>query len=128
VSVATDTFYGPLGVDVVHAHHHVRRTSSNATFVGALVPSDGLSRNVIGGINGGHVGSPHGDVLARFGDDGRLGTGHVWITMSATGGDSHPTLIDADADVVLQTLGGGAAYRIQAARSTPLSHTYDAVR
>ena len=113
---------------MIHAHHHVRRTSSNATFVDATAPNDGRSRNVIGGINGGHVGSPHREVLMRFGDDGRLGEGRIWITMSATGGDSHPALIDADADVILQTLGGGAGYRVQAARSTPESRAYSSVR
>lgn len=128
VGVAGDRFYGPLGMDVVHAHHHVRRTSSNALFVDAVAPLDGRSRNVVGGINGGHVGSPHGDVLARFGDGGRLGDGRIWITMSATGGDDHPILVDADADVTLQTLGGGAGYRIQASRTTPFSLSFASVR
>lgn len=127
-SVAGGAFYGALGVDVVHAHHHARRTSNNATFVELTAPLDGRSRNVIGGINGGHIGSPHGEVLARFGDDNRLGDGYFWITMSASGGDTHPTLIDADANVVLQTRGRGAGYRIQAARATPLSHSYASVR
>jgi len=127
-TVAGDTFYGALGMDVVHAHHHVRRTSNNATFVDLTTPLDGRSRNVIGGINGGHINSPHGEVLERFGDANRLAEGHIWITMSATGGDSHPTLIDADANVVLQTMGAGAGYRIQAARAMPLSHAYTSVR
>lgn len=128
VAVAGPRFYGALGADVIHAHHHVRRTSNNATFVAATAPNDGRSRNVIGGINGGHVGSPHGEVLMRFGDGGRLGEGRIWITMSATGGDAHPALIDADADVIVQTIGGGAGYRVQAARSTPESRAYPTVR
>lgn len=128
IGVAGARFYGPLGADVVHAHHHVRATSSNATFVDATAPRDGRSRNVIGGINGGHIGSPHAEVLARFGDDGRLGEGRIWITMSATGGATHPALVDADADVILQTIGSGAGYRVQAARSTPESRSYRAVR
>lgn len=128
VRVAGETFYGALGMDVTHAHHHVRRTSSNATFVDAMAPSDGLSRNVIGGINGGHVGSPHGDVLMRWGDGGRLGEGRIWVTMTATAGDDHAVLVDADADVTLQTLGGGSHYRIQASRATPLSLTFESVR
>jgi hypothetical protein len=128
MSVAGSRFYGSRGRDVVHAHHHVRRTSSNAAFVGATTPADGMSRNVIGGINGAHFGSPHSEVLQRFGDNGRLGSGRIWITMSATGGDTHPMLIDADADVTLQTLGGGGGYRIQASRSTPLSMTFSSVR
>ncbi|MBX3272091.1 MAG: MBL fold metallo-hydrolase [Sandaracinaceae bacterium] len=128
VAFAGPRFYEALGSDVVQAHHHVRRTSSNATFVGALVPLDGRSRNVVGGINGGHAGSPHREVLARFGDDGRLGDGRIWITMSAVGGGSHPTLVNADADVIVQTLGGGAGYRVQAARATPESRAYRSVR
>ncbi len=128
VAIAGARFYGALGSDVVHAHHHVRETSNNATFVAATAPLDGHSRNVIGGINGGHVGSPHGAVLARFGDDGRLGEGRIWITESASGGDSHPMLITADADVIVQTLGGGGGYRVQAARSTPESRAYPSVR
>lgn len=128
VRVAGATFYGPLGVDVIHAHHHVRGTSSNATFVDATAPLDGRSRNVIGGINGGHVGSPHAEVLQRFGDADRLGEGYIWITMSAAGGASHPRLVDADANVIVQTLSGGAGYRVQAASATPRSQAYVTVR
>ena len=128
VRVSGDAFYGALGMDVTHAHHHVRRTSSNAVFVDAMAPNDGRSRNVIGGINAGHVGSPHGDVLMRWGDGARLGEGRIWVTMTATAGDDHAALVDADADVTLQTLAGGSHYRIQASRATPLSLTFESVR
>jgi hypothetical protein len=129
VATAGDHFYGLLGMDVTHAHHHVRRTSSNAAFVDAMAPLDGLSRNVVGGINGGHVGSPHLDVLQRWGDSDRLGAGAIWITRSAPGGDDHPALIDADANVVVQTVGAGSGYRVQAAReAAPMSRTFSTVR
>ena len=108
-------FYGASGIDVIHAHHHVRDTSSNAAFVDLVAPADGRSRNVVGGIAA-HVGSPHAAVLERFADGERLGDGRIWLTRTATGGDEHPRLVDADAAVVVRTADGGDAYEIEASR------------
>jgi len=126
--IAGPYFYGPMGVDVIHAHHHVRRTSSHRRFVDMVAPMDGLSRNVVGGIAA-HVGSPHSEVLARFGDDDRLGDGQIWTTRSATGGDEHPRLLDADAAIVVATVDGGRAYFVETSRADGATRArFDAVR
>jgi hypothetical protein len=128
VEIAGPTFYGTLGADVVHAHHHLRDTSSLSPFVELVAPADGRSRNVVGGIAA-HVGSPHGDVLSRFADGGRLGEGRIWATRTATGGDEHPALVDADAAIVVTTTDGGRAYFVEAARAdAPTRMRFDSVR
>jgi len=124
--VATPVFYGPLGVDVTHVHHHARRDSSNAAFVDAVAPIDGLSRNAVAGISEGHVGSPHSQVLSRWLDDDRLADGRFWATQ--TEGADHPAFIAADGLVVLQTRQGGRGYWLQAAGTTFESRPYQSVR
>lgn len=124
--IAGPYFYGALGADVVHAHHHVRRTSSSQAFVDLVTPGDGRSRNVVGGIAA-HFGSPHGEVLERFGE--RVGEGRIWITRSATGGDEHPLLIDADAAITVRTIDGGGGYEIEASRpGSPVRMRFGSVR
>ncbi len=104
-----------LGVDVVHAHHHARKTSSNATFVAAVAPKDGLGRNVVAGINSAYLGSPNDAVVARFASGGRLGAGHFWVTKTTVGGmDASDDLIVADGEVRVRTFAKGAGYRVQA--------------
>jgi len=49
VDVSGPVFWGPLGVDVSHLHHHARNTSSNVRFVDAVAPNDGLTRNAVAG-------------------------------------------------------------------------------
>lgn len=127
-AVAGPIFYGALGMDVTHAHHHVRATSSNATFVDLCAPHDGRDRNVVGGINAGYVRSPYAEVLARWGDDARLGAGHVWVTATAALGASHPALVDAGGGVTVQTLGGGAGYFVQADGRIHDVERFDSVR
>jgi hypothetical protein len=128
VAVAGPAFYGALGMDVIHAHHHVRRTSSNATFVELTAPNDGLDRNVIGGVNPAYVGSPYSEVLARWGDSGRLGTGRIWLTDTAAGGGTHSTLVVGGAEVVVQTTGGGTGYFVQAASDPTVTQGFRTVR
>lgn len=125
---AEDAFYGPLGMDVIHAHHHVRGTSSNSTFVELTAPMDGRSRNVVGGVNGAYILSPYAEVLARWGDGARLGTGNVWLTDVATGGGSHTTLVVSGAAVIAQTTGGGTGYWMQAASDPPVTRGFGTVR
>ncbi|MFO0682012.1 MAG: MBL fold metallo-hydrolase [Sandaracinus sp.] len=127
-SVAGAAFYGALGMDVTHAHHHVRATSSNATFVDLCAPRDGHDRNVVGGINAGYIRSPYSEVLARWADDTRLGTGHVWVTATAPLGASHPALIDAGGGVTVQTFGAGAGYFVQADGTVHEVERFDSVR
>ena len=128
VRTAGDAFYGPLGMDVVHAHHHVRATSSNTTFVEATAPADGRSRNVVGGVNPAYVLSPYPEVLARWADGARLGIGAIWLTDTATGGGSHASLVVSGAAVIVQTSGGGAGYWVQAASDAPITRGFSTVR
>lgn len=130
-TIAVPAFLGTNGSDVVHAHHHARRTSSNATFVDAVTPADGRTRNVVAGINAAHVGSPHAEVVEAFTNGGRLAGGAFWITTSAAGGATeatHPHLVVADGDVILQTTAGGGGYRLQAAGNKLRSRSFDVVR
>ena len=55
--------FGTLGIDVTHANHHARKTSSNMTYVQAAAPDDGRARSVIAGINTAYVNSPHQETL-----------------------------------------------------------------
>jgi hypothetical protein len=128
-SFLVDTWpYGALGVDVVHAHHHGRRTSSNSRFADGLAPRDGRSRNVVAGINNAYVGSPHSEVLSVWLDGNRLADGWFWVPTTAASGSSHTRLIDADGAVIIQTLQGGHGYRVQAAGSTLRSHAFPSLR
>lgn len=109
-------FWGPLGVDVVHAHHHARKTSSNATLVAALTPKDGHARNVVAGINRLYLGSPNEAVVLRFTSGGRLGGGRFWATASPAGGASSKDaaeLIVVEGEVRVRTFAGGQGYRVQ---------------
>ena len=111
---AGESRFGVLGVDVIHAHHHGRRTSSNSAWVEALAPVDGRTRNVVAGINAAHLGSPHDEVVARWTENGRLGEGHFYATHTPSGAspDDYSALVDADGPVIIQTEDGGRAYRI----------------
>lgn len=105
---------GPLGVDVVHANHHARRTSSNARFVSATAPADGRIRHVVAGINAAYANSPHPEVLAAWEQGGRLAQGAFVATRKAPAGSSSPRFIEAGGNVVVRTLQGGRGYRLQA--------------
>ncbi|MBA3459848.1 MAG: MBL fold metallo-hydrolase [Deltaproteobacteria bacterium] len=122
------SWYGPRGIDVSHAHHHARRTSSNTAFVDRVTPADGRSRNIVAGINEAYIGSPAGEVLSAFGDLGRLGTGRIWVTATAANSDTHATLEDADGPVIVQTVQQGRGYWIQAAGAELRSRAYPSVR
>lgn len=119
--------YGSLGVDVTHVNHHARNTSSNAAFTAKLAPADGRPRNLVAGINGAYLGSPQAEPLTAWLDGNRLAGGSLWATEVATGGASHASLLDAKAQVIVQTVQGGAGYRVQAARATPLSQAFRSV-
>lgn len=117
-----ESFYAPRlttvpasGVDVLHAGHHGRNTSTNPTWVARLLPADGRSRNAVMGISTAHVGSPHAEVLSALLDGDRLGEGRAWTTRVALTGATAPGLVDARGGLVLvATLEDGAAYAIQA--------------
>ena len=127
VAISGTAWYGPRGVDVVHAHHHVRKTSSNPAFVAMATPVDGRSRNVIGGISEAYVLSPYAAVLAAFADVMRLGSGWIWVPRAAAGGATHARLDVASGPVILQTIQEGRGYRIQAAGSTVHSRAFPSV-
>ncbi|MDP1919980.1 MAG: MBL fold metallo-hydrolase [Myxococcales bacterium] len=109
----TSTF-GALGVDVAHANHHARKTSSNATWVQTAAPMDGRSRNVIAGINTAYVNSPHQETLDAWLTGGRLGNGRFVVTKRAPAAGTSPLLVDADGRVVVQTVQQGDGYWLQA--------------
>ena len=104
-----------LGVDVLHAGHHGRKTSSSPTWLDRLLPNDGLDRNGETGISSAHGGSPEFEVLEGFLSNNRLGDGRFWVTTVAPGGATHSDLVDAQGGLILvSTLGGGTSYIIQA--------------
>lgn len=106
------------GVDVLHASHHGRNTSSNATWVDKLLPSDKRSRNAVMGVSTAHVGSPHAEVLTHLLSGGRLGAGNAWTTRVAATGATAAGLIDAGGGrILVATLEGGAAYAVQALKA-----------
>jgi len=128
INVAGATFYGALGVDVAHVHHHVRRTSSNATLIDGLAPNDGKSRNAVGGISAGHANSPHLETLEAWAGNNRLRDGRIWVTRVATLGDTHARQVEADGNVIVQTIQAGLGYRVQAAGSALFSLPFESVR
>lgn len=121
-------FYGELGVDVVHSHHHGRKTSSNPNFVNMVAPNDGRSRNVIAGISLPHIGSPDQEVVLAWELNGRLGLGHLWITRNTPTGGTSPKIIDANGSLAIQTIQSGRGYWIQAVGDEIVSKSYESVR
>jgi hypothetical protein len=105
--------FAPLGVDVAHANHHARKTSSNPTWVGTAAPSDGRARNVIAGINTAYVNSPHQETLDAWLTGNRLGAGRFVVTTRAPAAGTSPLLVDAGGRVVFQTIQGGDGYWLQ---------------
>ncbi|MGM0558729.1 MAG: ComEC/Rec2 family competence protein [Myxococcota bacterium] len=102
------------GIDVLHAGHHGRKTSTNATWLERLFSSTERARNVVMGISTAHLNSPHGEVLERIETQG-LNGGSIWTTKIATAGDSADALVNADGGrVLLSTVNGGDGYVIQA--------------
>lgn len=101
------------GVDVLHAGHHGRNTSTNARWVARLLPADARPRNVVMGISTAHLRSPHREVLDNL--DGALQGGRIWTTRVATGGVGSPEMVDADGgSIIIATRNGGANYVVQA--------------
>ncbi|WP_086934094.1 MBL fold metallo-hydrolase [Agarilytica rhodophyticola] len=127
VNVAGPTFWGPLGVDVTHLHHHARNTSSNDTFVDAVAPNDGRSRNAVAGISRGHFGSPQRRTVRRWLDDDRLGEGRMWATQRS-GSSRHSRLTTANGLVIVQTIQKGRGYWVQAAGNSITSQAYQSLR
>ncbi len=105
--------FGTLGIDLTHANHHARDTSSNANFVQAAAPNDGRSRSVIAGINTAYVNSPHQVTVDAWTASGRLGEGRLFVTKRAPAGGTGPGLVDVDGRVVVQTVEQGGGYWIQ---------------
>ncbi|MFO0560968.1 MAG: MBL fold metallo-hydrolase [Polyangiales bacterium] len=102
------------GVDVLHAGHHGRNTSSSGAWVARMLPNDGRSRNVVMGISTAHLRSPHAEVLTEVLSAERLRQGFAWTTQVAAGGATHASLIDADGGrVLIATQQRGATYVMQ---------------
>lgn len=108
------TELGPLGVDVLHAGHHGRDTSSSDPWLDTLLPGDGRTRHVVMGISPAHVGSPHGIVLDRLFTGDRLADGLAWATTVAPRGTTAPQLVaPGSGNVRVRTLDGGKGYAVQ---------------
>ncbi len=112
VNSAPQLFTGG-GLDVTHANHHARKTSSNAAWVSAAAPNDGRARNVIAGINDAYVNSPHQETLDAWTQGGRLAGGRVVVTKRAPLGGTAAELFDANGRVVLQTVQAGDGYWLE---------------
>ncbi len=105
---------GTLGVDVAHANHHARKTSSNVNWVQAAAPLDGKARNVIAGINTAYVNSPHQETLDAWLSGNRLGDGRFVVTKRAPAAGTSPLLVDVNGRLVFQTVQSGDGYWLQA--------------
>lgn len=105
------------GVDVMHASHHGRNTSSSKRWLDAWLPPDGRPRHVVMGISTAHLGSPHAEVVNDLGAM-RLGGGGIFATRVATGGAAAANLWDAQGGTVrVLTQQQGAQVLIQAVTS-----------
>lgn len=109
VSSAPQVF-GTLGMDVTHANHHARKTSSNASYVAAAAPADGKSRSVLAGINAAYVNSPHQEVIDAWTQSGRLAQGKLFVTEGGPLAGTGAGLLDAKGRVTVQTIQGGDGY------------------
>lgn len=105
--------FSTLGIDVTHANHHARKTSSNMNYVQAAAPNDGRARSVIAGINTAYVNSPHQETLDAWTQGGRLGGGRFFVTRRAPAAGTSPQLVDVGGRVVVQTVQGGDGYWVQ---------------
>lgn len=104
-----------LGVDLLHAGHHGRNTSSSAEWIDRLLPNDGLSRNMIMGVSAAHILSPHRETLDTTLSQNRLSNGSAWTTDVATGGATHTDLVNAGGgSILIRTGEGGKVYHVQA--------------
>jgi len=118
------------GVDVVHSHHHARKTSNNLVLADALAPKDGRSRNVVAGVSKLHIGSPQDVVVKRWTAGGRLGKGKFWTThttFTSAKPKDFPAIIEGDGDVVTRTVQEGAGYWMQAPE-TGVALAFESVR
>jgi beta-lactamase superfamily II metal-dependent hydrolase len=106
---------GGLGVDVLHAGHHGRNTSTSQTWADFLIPNDGKNRNVVMGISEAHYRSPYQEVLDVIFAANRLRDGRGWTTRIADLGQTHASLVDAaGGQIVIRTFDGGRGYYVQA--------------
>jgi len=107
-----------VGVDIMHASHHGRDSSSSAAWLDVLLPRDGRDRHVVMGVSTAHVGSPHAAVVAAL-VDGRLSDGAIYTTRVALGGTSGNGVVDAQGGTIrVRTENGGAGYLLQAVTSS----------
>ena len=105
-----------LGVDVLHAAHHARKTSTRQQWANRVLPKDGRDRNVVMGISPAHTGSPHQSVIDVIFDGNRLGEGLGWATLITPSGSHHNKLVNAKEEgfILVRTLKGGQGYVVQA--------------
>lgn len=105
--------FGDLGMDVIHANHHVRDTSSNLTWVEACAPPDGKTRVVIGGVNAARYDSPQQKAIDAWTAGGRLGAGKLFVTHRGPLGGWGPGAVNVNGRIVVQTIQHGGGYWAQ---------------
>ncbi len=104
-----------LGVDILHAGHHGRNTSSSSEWIDRLLPKDGKSRNMVIGVSTAHLNSPHKEPLDTTLNENRLNSGNAWTTTVTTGGATHSELINAfGGNILILTEQNGKIYHVQA--------------
>jgi hypothetical protein len=100
------------GVEVLHANHHGRDTSSSLDWSNTFLPADGRARNIIAGISGGHLNSPQENAVDTL--ISTLSGGFFWTTQVTLFGAEDNSMQDADGgDIVLKTFDGGRSYVLQ---------------
>jgi len=123
---------GALGIDVLHAGHHARNTSTSTAWANRLLPNDGHDRNVVMGVSEAHIRSPYQEVIDAIFAANRLSNGYGWTTRIATLGTTHARLLDAaGGHIIVRTFDGGAGYYVQATNTggnVLWTRRYDSVR
>lgn len=100
------------GVDLLSLNHHGIDSSTNTTWLDALLPDRGDDRQVLVGAGQIYLSAPDQDVLDRIG--GRVGLGAVWTPESGSLAGEHPRMCVADGSVRV-VVTDGASYRVETA-------------
>ncbi len=99
------------GVDVLQLNHHGIDSSTNTTWLDALLPDDGHDRQVLVGANPIYLSAPDQDVLDRIGT--RVGGGAVWVPEPGSLAGGHARLCIGDGPITV-TVTDGVSYTVAA--------------
>lgn len=98
--------------DALHLSHHGIDSSTQAAWVDAMLPEDGVSRSLVVGSTGVYGAAPSQGVLDRVGP--RLGEGAVWATETGMWAGEADALRVAGGAVLVRAAASGS-YTIEAA-------------